>query len=110
MFADTEEKILELAKKIPKFDVFPWHKDGADFIYPSINKSFGIQKVLDQEEKCLLICVGDGANDVKMIEMADIGIAMGNTRFNLLKEKARHIAPSIEVDKLYDFFKSINLI
>ena len=42
--------------------------------------------------------------------MADIGIAMGNSRFFELKEKADHIAPHIELDQLYDFFKSLNLV
>ena len=51
------------------------------------------------------LAVGDGANDVKMIEMADIGIAMSNTRFEELKEKAKHLAPHIKEDQLYDFFK-----
>ncbi|TNF07217.1 MAG: HAD family phosphatase [Bacillota bacterium] len=110
MFGDTEEKILDIAKQLPKFDVYPWHKGGADFIYPHINKAYGIEKVLEQDHFDRMICVGDGANDLKMIEMADVGIAMDNTRFIELKEKADHIAPHIELDQLYDFFKSIHLI
>lgn len=110
MFADRESLILEIAKDIPKFRVYPWHKGGADFVYPHINKAFGIQKIKDQEEPLTLICVGDGANDIQMIEMADIGIAMDNTRFHELKEKADHIAPHIKEDQLYQFFKSIHLI
>ena len=110
MFGDSEEHILEIAKQIKKFDVYPWHKGGADFIYPTINKAFGIKKVLEQESFDQMICIGDGANDIKMIEMADIGIAMDNTRFLELKEKADHIAPHIELDQLYEFFKSLHLV
>ena len=44
-----------------------------------------------------------------MIEMADIGIAMNNSGFSKLKEKADYIAPNIEDDQLYDFFKSIKI-
>ena len=110
MFADSEEKLLDLSRLFPKFEVFPWHVGGADFIYPSINKAYGIKKALEHEIDYRLICVGDGANDVKMVEMADIGIAMNNSRFQSLKEKADHIAPSIEADQLYDFFKSIHLV
>jgi peptidyl-prolyl cis-trans isomerase B (cyclophilin B) len=110
IFADDEFRIMELAKDIKKFQVYPWHKGGADFIYPNTNKSFGIKKAIENETDYQLICVGDGANDVKMIEMADIGIAMSNTRFEELKEKAKHLAPHIKEDQLYDFFKSINLI
>ena len=110
MFGDSESKMYEIAKQIAKFDVYPWHRGGADFIYPTINKAFGIKKVLEQESFEQMICIGDGANDIKMIEMADIGIAMENTRFLELKEKADHIAPHIERDQLYEFFKSLNLV
>jgi len=110
LFADHEEKLYEIAKKMPKFQIYPWHKGGADFIYPFMNKAYGIKKAIEHEENFQLICVGDGANDIQMIEMADIGIAMDNTRFVELKEKADHIAPHIKEDQLYDFFKSIGLI
>lgn len=110
MFAQAEQEILEMALKMPKFRVYPWHKGGADFVYPGINKAFGIQKALEHETDYRLICVGDGANDIQMIEMADIGIAMNNTRFHELKEKADHVAPHIMDDQLYDFFRSLHLI
>ena len=110
MFADFETEILEIAKEIPAFRVYPWHHGGADFNYPHINKSFGIKKALATLPPCELICVGDGYNDIGMLEMADISIAMENSRFDELKEKADHIAPAIAEDQLYDFFKSIHLI
>lgn len=110
MFADLESEIFEIAKLMPKFRVFPWHKGGADFTYPHINKAFGIQQCLTYEHDYQLICIGDGSNDIQMIEIADIGIAMDNTRFNELKEKADHVAPHIHEDQLNDFFKKLNLI
>ena len=110
IFADSEDRIVDVAKKINKFVVYPWHKGGADFIYPIINKSFGIKKALEHETDFRLICIGDGANDIQMVEMADIGIAMDNTRFTELKEKADHVAPHIKEDQLYDFFKHLGLI
>jgi len=110
MFADYESKILEIAQKMNKFRVFPWHQGGADFTYPHINKAFGIKKALMDEHYDRLICIGDGYNDIEMLDYADIAIAMENTRFNELKEKATYIAPAIEKDELYDFFKSIDII
>lgn len=110
MFADYESEILEIAKDIPAFRVYPWHHGGADFNYPHINKSYGIKKALETLPECQLICVGDGYNDIGMLEIADISIAMDNTRFSELKEKADHIAPAIAEDQLYAFFKSLHLI
>mgnify|MGYP003862443217 CR=1 FL=1 len=93
------------------FNNFSWLTfDYSPLIYPNNNKAFGIKKAIENEADYRLICIGDGANDIKMIEMADIGIAMSNTRFEELKEKAKHLAPHIKEDQLYDFFKSINLI
>ena len=110
MFADHEKDILDMAEKMPKFRVYPWHQGGADFVYPEINKAFGIKKALEHETNYRLICVGDGANDIQMIELADVGIAMMNTRFHELKEKADHVAPHIMEDQLYDFFKKLGLV
>jgi len=110
MFADHESLILDMAKKMKKFVVYPWHKGGADFVYPHINKAFGIKKAMASEGDLRLICVGDGANDIQMIELADIGIAMDNTRFDELKEKADHIAPHISEDQLYQCFKDLKII
>ncbi len=110
LFSNQEQAILSMADVLPNFRVYLWHHGGADFVYPHINKSFGIEKALQHEGDYRLICVGDGANDIQMIEMADIGIAMQNTRFNELKEKADHVAPHIMDDQLYDFFKSLGLV
>lgn len=110
IYDENEERLLDVAKKIDNFEVYPWHTGGADFIYPEMNKAFGIKKALENVKDYQLICIGDGANDIKMVEMADVGIAMSNTRFGKLKEKANHLAPHIMDDQLYDFFKSINLI
>ena len=110
LFGENEQTLLKMGERIPKFKSYPWHYGGADFTYAYINKSYGIKKALELEQDYRLICVGDGANDIMMIEMADIGIAMNNTRFPELKEKADHIAPHIMEDQLYTFFKSIHLI
>ncbi len=110
MFAKNEDEVFKAADLMPKFRVFPWHAGGADFTYPHINKAQGIKKCLEVDEISRLICVGDGANDVDMIELADIGIVMDNTRFQALKEKADYIAPHIHEDQLYDFFKKLNLV
>ena len=110
MFADEEKLLDQIAQRLPMFRMIPWHKGGVDFTYPHMSKAFGIKKCLETEVNYRLISVGDGANDIEMIELADIGIAMDNTRFSELKEKADYIAPHIHEDQLYDFFKKLNLV
>jgi peptidyl-prolyl cis-trans isomerase B (cyclophilin B) len=110
IFADQEAIYDRLTTDLPKFKAYPWHIGGADFLYTYMNKAYGIRYVLDHEPFDRLICIGDGANDIQMIEMADIGIAMDNSRFQELKEKADYVAPHIMDNQLYAFFKKIQLI
>jgi peptidyl-prolyl cis-trans isomerase B (cyclophilin B) len=104
IFADSDEDIKNIASKLTNFHCFPWHIGGADFIYPHVHKAAGINhlRALDPYDK--LIAVGDGLNDVSMIQLADIGIAMDNSRFETLKNEAQLIAPHIKDDLLFDFF------
>lgn len=110
LFADNQERVEDLKRLLTKFRAYPWHQGGVDFTYPHINKSFGIKKALDNEKDYQLITVGDGANDIEMIEMADIGIAMANSKFTELKEKANHVAPHIDADQLDQVFKELKII
>lgn len=110
IFTDPETDLQTIHDEMSEFSLYPWHKGGVDFIYRHINKADGIKRALAGERDYRLICVGDGANDIRMIEMADIGIAMANSRFQELKEKADHIAPHVLEHRLFTFFKELGLI
>jgi Cof subfamily protein (haloacid dehalogenase superfamily) len=56
-----------------------------------------------------MIAIGDGFNDITMIEYAGIGIAMGNAS-EAVKKKADVIADRIENDGLYKVFLNLGLI
>jgi peptidyl-prolyl cis-trans isomerase B (cyclophilin B) len=110
VFSGDEKTHAGLAGRFPSFSVFPWHKAGADLTYRANDKSEGIRRVLEELGEVRLICVGDGANDIRMITMADVGVAMGNSRFSELKEKADHVAPHIADDRLTSVFEHLGLI
>ena len=110
VFGNNNEAIFKIAEKVPQFKCFLWHEGGADFIYRHIDKASGIKKLRDIDPFDRLIAVGDGPNDISMIEYADIGIAMGNAKDPLLKEKAQLIAPDIKDNMLFDFFKNNHLL
>lgn len=55
------------------------------------------------------IAVGDGFNDVSMIEYAHLGVAMGNA-YAHLKEVADIVTDSVDNDGIYNLFKKLNMI
>lgn len=110
IFAKDNARIGQITYDHNNLVCYPWHSGGADLVDPKSNKANAIKMLLNDEKDYELITLGDGINDIKMIEMADIGIAMANSRFNELKEKADLIAPHIDEDQLYDFFKKNNII
>lgn len=72
----------------------------AELVLKDVTKATGIEKVLSyfgakREES---VAIGDGANDVEMIEYASIGIAMGNSSSNELLQKADFVTDDIEKD------------
>lgn len=77
----------------------------------NINKSTGIQKVLEYygKTKETVIAFGDGANDMEMLEFAHIGIAMGNA-WEYLKKRADDITDSVSENGIYNSFKKYKLI
>lgn len=110
LFAVDQEKINEITTIHNHLAFYPWHVGGADLTDINTNKAYAIKKLLENEINYQLITVGDGKNDLKMIELADIGIAMNNSRFSELKEKADYIAPHVDDNQLYDFFKNNKII
>ena len=104
IFADSDDDIKNISNQLTKFHCFPWHIGGADFIYPHVHKAAGIQYLRALDPYDMMITVGDGLNDLSMIQLADIGIAMDNSRFDALKNEAQLIAPHIKDDLLFDFF------
>ena len=55
------------------------------------------------------IAVGDGPNDLQMMEYAGIGIAMGNAREEV-KERADMVTSSIDDDGIYRAFETLGLL
>ncbi len=76
-----------------------------------ITKATGMEVVLKhyQLDRTHSIAVGDGYNDLEMIEYAGVGIAMGNA-VDSLKQLADYVTDDIHVDGLAKAFKHMHLI
>ena len=66
---------------------------------PSSDKGSGIRNLMAylKEDMQTAVGVGDGANDVEMIEYGGLGIAMGNAS-ECAKEAADYVTTSVESD------------
>lgn len=77
----------------------------------NINKATGIQIVLDYfgKTKDAVIAIGDGPNDVEMLQFAGVGIAMGNASKEL-KQIADEVTDSVSENGIYNSFQKYELI
>ncbi len=94
LFAD-EEMLVKYKQAFPSLNFKRWHPFIVNVLEEEVCKSVAIQKVLDffeinQKEA---VAFGDGENDLDMLEMVDIGIAMGNS-----SEKLKSVADFITKD------------
>lgn len=111
--SDRIDDVIKCKKVLEKnFDCFYWTaQKGLDIVHKNDSKYQGILRVIKSynfsEHK--LICVGDGHNDLEMVKNADLGIAMENTTCLELKIVADYIAPLIDNDEMFDFFKKLKL-
>ena len=80
--------------------------DMAEICLKGVDKGSGIKTILSYygEERKSSVGVGDGANDIEMIEYAGLGIAMGNAD-ECLKVKADWISSDVEQDGLRNAIK-----
>lgn len=80
----------------------PWLNFGADIVPVNGSKAEGIKALVDylEEKPEKLIAFGDGFNDIEMLQLADIGVAMGNAS-DEVKSYADFVTKSIDEDGIY---------
>ncbi len=86
-------------------------RHNGEFTLMGTHKASGIKYLIDylnlsQED---VIAVGDGLNDLEMIDFANVGVAMGNA-VEELKKLADFVTTSITDDGVYNAFKKLELI
>jgi Cof subfamily protein (haloacid dehalogenase superfamily) len=110
IFGKSQALFDQFKSKFPEIKLFPWHKDGADLVSKNVSKGEAISQIKSLIGADKVIVFGDGENDFEMIEMADIGVAMGNSKSQTLKSKATFVTKHIAEDGLYEAALKLNLL
>lgn len=79
-----------------------------EFFSPTMSKAIGIKKVLEHYGLDIkdTYAFGDGLNDIEMIQLCQVGVAMGNA-VDELKAQADIICKSIDKNGLEDILKPL---
>ncbi|MBS5062973.1 MAG: Cof-type HAD-IIB family hydrolase [Hungatella hathewayi] len=106
--AEQEEHILSL---MPNSLPTRWHELAIDIIPAKGGKQNGIRKMIEyynipREE---IMAIGDGENDLDMMEFAGISVAMGNA-VPSVKAAADYVTDDVDHDGIYNALKHFNLI
>lgn len=107
----SEEEAMLLRNENPEFDFIKWTTVGYDIIKKGKSKGNAVDILVELLKHDIknVIAIGDGDNDVEMIEKAGIGIAMGNAT-DKLKSVADVITDDIYSDGFYKAFHDLGLI
>ena len=99
-FSDDFKHLPETFKEELRF--VPWLDFGADIVPLNGSKAEGIKQLVNHlpHKPMQIIAFGDGHNDIEMLQLADIGVAMGNAS-DEVKKHADFITKSIDEDGIY---------
>jgi len=97
LFAN-DETVEKYKLKFPHLTFKRWHPYVLNVLQEDVSKSLAIMKTLDffGIDKSEAIAFGDGENDIDMLELVGLGVAMGNGNENLKKVADFVTKPSSE--------------
>lgn len=88
-----------------------WHSEGIDIIPRSGGKAAGVRATMERYgwAKEEVMAFGDGENDAGMLEVAGVGVAMGNA-MGRLKELADYVTDSVEEEGVSKALRHFGLL
>lgn len=98
----SPEAVAEVFQDHEELAFLQYSKDGYDVVPKGIHKGVGLQELMDylHLEKEEVACFGDNYNDLEMMDVAGIRVAMGNA-IQEVKEKADFVTASSHEDGIY---------
>lgn len=105
------DDFTHLKDKFPHFHFSQANQYGLDVVEGDGMKEEGVKAVIEKMQVDIkdTIAIGDGYNDISMIEYVNVGVAMGNAN-DQLKEKADFVTDDVTNDGIYNAFLKLGLI
>ncbi len=110
LFTDDDKIMPLFEEKFSHLKFYSWRKYGFDIISKNTSKGIAIKRIKEKTGVQRVISFGDGDNDFDLITMADIGICMGNSNNQKLKDAASFVTASIDSDGIYKGLEKLGLI
>ena len=106
---EHQKKLLD--DLLDECTVTSWNDTGIDIIPKSGGKNAGIQQYLDEQgiDRNEIMAFGDGENDMKMLQFAGIGVAMGNAS-DTVKAAADYVTDTVDNDGVEKALRHFGLI
>lgn len=111
VFLNSDEAKKRIFEKFKNLSITYWYDGSIDMVSKGMNKMKGILKMLELNNIKIdeIVTIGDGENDVEMIQSCPNGVAMGNS-CDSVKEVANYITTDIDKDGLKNAFIKYNII
>lgn len=107
----NDEAVDKYIRKLPHLTFKRWHPYVLNVLKEDVSKSLAIMKTLEffGIDKSEAIAFGDGENDIDMLELVGIGIAMGNAN-ETLKNVADFVTKKSSEDGIEYALKKFEII
>ena len=105
---EMEQKVMPF---LPNLSLSRWHPLFADVNVAGISKATGLSVFADYYGIGMteIMACGDGGNDIPMLKVAGIGVAMGNAS-EIVKASANFVTDTVENDGLCKALKHFGII
>lgn len=107
----TTENEKEIMSVLPHCIATRWNPLFSDVVPKGIDKSIGLQKMLDyyhiKPEECMAF--GDGGNDIPMLRFAGIGVALGGVDQEVM-DAADYVTTTVDDNGVYNALKHFQVI
>ncbi|MCI6272453.1 MAG: HAD family hydrolase [Erysipelotrichaceae bacterium] len=109
---EKDEVINSLIPLFPELTFAASHINGSDAFMNNTTKATTIESFIKKQNISWenVMSFGDAGNDLEMILKAKIGVAMGNSKDENLKEKADYITDTVENDGVLKALKHFEII